>query len=336
MCGTRWENSGAWCLIAISKHLCFDCLHTERIGTVLNDKPSVRMNGDTGKVRMVVAGSVVVITGASSGIGKACALRLDHLGFRVFAGVRRGADGEALLRVASARLTSLLIDVTDTASIAAAAALVADATADRGIAALINNAGIAVAGPLEYLPLADLREQFDVNVIGSIAVTQAFLGLVRRGKGRIITMGSTSGRSVLPYAGAYGASKHALRALTVALRMELRPWGIPVTLIEPSTVATPIWASSVSASEARMRAASPPERERYGHVITVVNRVAAEQTSVGTPVAAVVDAVERAVTARRPRTVYSVGRNARLRVLLELLPDVLRDRIIMRRVLRGG
>lgn len=284
---------------------------------------------------MQTAGSVV-ITGASSGIGKACALRLDQLGFHVFAGVRRESDGEALRCEASDRLIPLVIDVTDTASIAAAVVVVTDATADRGLVALINNAGIAVAGPLEFLPLADLRQQFEVNVIGQIAVTQAFLGLVRRGKGRIISMGSTSGRSVLPFAGAYGASKHALRALNVALRMELRPWGIPVTSIEPSTVATPIWARSVAASEVRERASSPQERERYGRVLRIVNRAAGKQTSVGTPVAAVVDVVVRAVTARRPRTVYSVGRNARLRVVLELLPGSLRDRIIMRRVLRGG
>ena len=226
---------------------------------------------------MRIAGSIV-ITGASSGIGKACALRLDQLGFQVFAGVRREADGEALRREASDRLTPLVIDVTDTASIAAAVVAVTDATADLGIGALINNAGIAVAGPLEFLPLADLRQQFEVNVIGQIAVTQAFLGLVRRGKGRIINMGSTSGRSVLPFAGAYGASKHALRALTVALRMELQPWGIPVTSIEPSTVATPIWARSVAASEERERISSAQERERYGHAQTIVNRAAGEQT----------------------------------------------------------
>jgi NAD(P)-dependent dehydrogenase (short-subunit alcohol dehydrogenase family) len=278
----------------------------------------------------------VVITGASSGIGKASALRLDQLGFRVFAGVRRERDGEALRHEASERLTPLVIDVTDTASIDAAVAVVTNAIGSAGLTALINNAGIAVAGPLEFLPLADLRRQFEVNVVGPVAVTQAFLALVRRGKGRIINIGSTSGRSVLPFAGAYGASKHALRACTVALRMELQPWGIPVTSIEPSTVATPIWARSVIASEERERTSSPWERERYGHALKIVNRVAGEQAHAGTPIATVVDVVVRAVTARRPRTVYTVGRNARLRVMLEMLPDHLRDRIILRRVLRGG
>jgi len=282
-----------------------------------------------------MAGSVV-ITGASSGIGKASALRLDQLGFRVFAGVRRDADGEALRREASDRLTPLLLDVTDTASIAAAAAAVTDAVGDAGLDALINNAGFAVSGPVEFLPLADLRRQFEVNVIGQVAVTQAFLALVRRGKGRVITMGSISGRSVLPFAGAYGASKHALRALNVALRMELQPWGIPVVSIEPSTVATPIWARSVAASEEREHASSPLERERYGRALIVINRAAGEQTRVGTPVAAVAEVVVRAVADRRPRPVYIVGRNARLRVTLEMLPARLRDRIILRRVLHGG
>jgi NAD(P)-dependent dehydrogenase (short-subunit alcohol dehydrogenase family) len=118
--------------------------------------------------------------------------------------------------------------------------------------------------------------------------------------------------------------------------MELRPWGIPVTSIEPSTVATPIWARSVAASEERERTSSPQERERYGQALKIVNQAAGEQAHAGTPIATVVEVVVRAVTARRPRTVYSVGRNARLRVVLELLPDRLRDRIILRRVLGGG
>lgn len=278
----------------------------------------------------------VVITGASSGIGKACVLRLDQLGFRVFAGVRRESDGEALRRACSDQLTTLSIDVTDTASIAAAAAAVMDAVGDTGIAALINNAGIAVAGPLEFLPLAELRQQFEVNVIGQIAVTQAFLPLVRLGHGRIVNMGSIAGRSVVPFAGAYGGSKHALRGLNVALRTELRPSGIPVSIIEPGIIATAIWERSLNASEGRERNASPNERALYGRSQDIAHRVARAQASAGSPVGDVVDAVVHAVTARRPKTHYLLGRNAQLRRILELLPVRLRDRIIVRIIFGRG
>src|SRR5436190_20383212 len=187
----------------------------------------------------------VVITGASTGIGKTCALRLDRLGFQVFAGVRRTEDGETLKRQASQRLTPITIDVTDSGSIAAAASMVATAVGDAGLQGLVNNAGIAVACPLEFLPISLLSQQLEVNVTGQIDVTQVFLPLLRAGNGRIVNMGSISGRMAYPLLGPYCASKFALEALTASLRMELRPWHIPVSIIEPGAIATPIWSKAL-------------------------------------------------------------------------------------------
>ena len=164
----------------------------------------------------------VVITGASTGIGAACALALDKLGYRVFAGVRNPADGEQLQRQAGPRLMPIRLDVTDEASIAAAHHTVSAMMGEQGLAGLINNAGIGVVGPIEALPLAGWRRQFDVNLFGLIAVTQAFLPLIRKGQGRIVNMGSIAGRAAMPFMAPYGASKHALVAVTDALRIVLQ------------------------------------------------------------------------------------------------------------------
>src|SRR5438552_5007347 len=152
----------------------------------------------------------IVITGASTGIGEACALRLDELGYRVFAGVRKPADGEALQKKASDRLSRVILDVTNEESIAAAVRMVGDVP----LAGLVNNAGIVVAGPVEMIPIAMWRKQFEVNVIGQVAVTQAFLPMLRAGRGRIVNMGSVAGRSAIPYSGPYCSSKFALEGLT--------------------------------------------------------------------------------------------------------------------------
>ena len=169
----------------------------------------------------------VVITGASTGIGEASALELGRRGFRVFAGVRREADAQRL-KARSPDIAPLLLDVTDAGQIAAAAEAVGRAVGDAGLAGLVNNAGIVVAGPLEILPLDRLRSQFEVNVVGQIAVTQAFLPLLRKGRGRIVNMSSLNGRIASPYLAPYAASKHALEAVNNAMRVEFRAWGIRV------------------------------------------------------------------------------------------------------------
>ena len=271
----------------------------------------------------------VVITGASTGIGAICAQTLDREGFRVFAGVRRAEDGERLRATTSARLTPIIIDVTDDASIREAEATIAAAVGDAGLAGLINNAGIAVAGPLEFLPIAELRHQLEVNVIGQIAVTQAFLPLIRRGHGRIVNIGSISGKLVSPLLGAYGASKHAMEALTDALRMELQPWGILVSIIEPGATRTPIWEKSLAAGDAIEQQMPPQVQTLYGKAIAATRKGAAGNTTNGTDPAKVAAAVLHALTAAKPKIRYPVGRDARIgSVLARLLPDRTRDRLI--------
>jgi NAD(P)-dependent dehydrogenase (short-subunit alcohol dehydrogenase family) len=279
--------------------------------------------------RQVALTGTIVVTGASSGIGKACALRLDTLGLQVFAGVRRELDGEALRREASGKLTPILLDVTNTTSITAAVDCVTTAIGETGLAGIVNNAGIAVAGPLELLPLSELRKQLEVNVIGQIAVTQAFLPLLRRGKGRVVMIGSLGGRIVTPYTGAYCASKFAMEALTDALRMELRPWHMHVSIIEPGFIATPIWEKSKEAASLLFDSLPDQADNLYGTIIPAVRERYFQAGMHGTPADEVARVIIRALTAARPKTRYIVGRGARLGTsVLVRLPDKLRDALI--------
>jgi NAD(P)-dependent dehydrogenase (short-subunit alcohol dehydrogenase family) len=273
----------------------------------------------------------VVITGASTGIGAACALHLDRLGWRVFAGVRKSGDGETLRQQASARLTPLLFDVTDPAAIAAAAAAVTAAVGETGLVGLVNNAGVAYGGPLEFLPIADLRRQFEVNVIGQIAVTQAFLPLLRRGPGRVVNMGSISGRVAMPFVGPYAASKFAMEALTDSLRVELRPWHIHVAIIEPGPIITPIWQKSLAAADELTQALPPTAHQLYGAAIAKARERLIAASQAGIPPEAVAQVVAHALTAKRPKTRYPIGRGVRLAILFaKFIPDRLRDWLITR------
>jgi NAD(P)-dependent dehydrogenase (short-subunit alcohol dehydrogenase family) len=274
-------------------------------------------------------GGGVVVTGASTGIGAACALHLDRLGFQVFAAVRKPADGEALRARSSARLAPLLMDVTAPDSIARAASEVERAVDPAGLRGLVNNAGIVVAGPLELLPLEALRRQLEVNVVGQVAVTQAFLPLLRRGRGRIVNMGSISGRMATPFMGAYSASKFALEALTDALRVELAPWGIQVIIVEPGAIRTPLWQRGGAAAEELERRMPAERRALYEAAAAAVRKAAARAERRAMPPEAVARAVAQALTARKPRTRYLVGRDARTQArLARWLPDRLRDRLI--------
>ncbi len=273
----------------------------------------------------------VVITGASTGIGRACALRLDRMGWHVFAGVRKPSDGEALRAKASERLTPVEIDVTDEASIARAAEQAVEATGDEGLGGLVNNAGISVAGPLEFLPLDELRRQLEVNVTGQVAVTQAFMPLIRQGNGRVVFMGSISGRLATPFLGPYAASKFALEAIADALRMELRPWGIQVSIVEPGSIATPIWDKGQAAADELEQRISPRARELYDPAIAAVRQAARDAAARGVPPGRVAKAVAHALTARRPKTRYLIGNDARVQLALaSLLPDRARDPIVSR------
>jgi NAD(P)-dependent dehydrogenase (short-subunit alcohol dehydrogenase family) len=271
----------------------------------------------------------VVVTGASSGIGEGCGLRLDGLGFQVFAGVRREQDSDALRRKASERLAPVMLDVTDPLSAQSASDSVAAATGGVGLAGLVNNAGTAVAAPIEFLPLGELRRQLEVNVVGQIAVTQAFLPLLRQGSGRIVNIGSVSGRIASPLLGAYTASKFAMEGLTDTLRRELSPWGVAVSIVEPGRIATPIWEKSLKVADELLDALPRRALELYGPAIEEVRRGALEAARWGAPPEKVARAVEHALTAKRPRTRYPVGPDARVGALLvRLLPDPLLDRIL--------
>jgi NAD(P)-dependent dehydrogenase (short-subunit alcohol dehydrogenase family) len=270
----------------------------------------------------LAARGAVVITGTSSGIGRACALRLDGAGFDVFACVRKPDDGKRLRDHASERLRPLIVDVTDEESIAAAAGTVRRAVGDSGVAGLVNNAGMTVAGPLEFLPLDELRQQLEVNLIGQVAATQAFLPLIRKARGRIVNVSSVGGRVAHGFLGPYHASKFAIEAVTDSLRKELRPWGIHVIAIEPGSIATPIWEKGED-SAAEMLDRMPPEgRELYGEAIPKVAETARKTGERAIPADRVAKVVERALTGRRPRTRYLVGIDARAQVALDgLLPD---------------
>jgi NAD(P)-dependent dehydrogenase (short-subunit alcohol dehydrogenase family) len=276
----------------------------------------------------------VVVTGASTGIGKACALRLDREGWRVFATVRKASDAATLRAEGSAHLTPLLMDVTDAASIAAMATLVREAVGDAGLQGLVNNAGMATGGLLEVVDLNELRRVMEVNVVGQLAVTQPLIPLLRRGRGRVVMMSSISGRSALPLVGLYSASKHALEAITDALRLELHPWDIHVVSIQPGTIATPIWEKTLAFAEGVMPSYPEATKRLYGPLIdAMLHRLRHVK---GASVDSVADAVAHALTAARPRTRYVVGRDARLGIWLTRLPDRWRDRLILQALPRYG
>lgn len=276
----------------------------------------------------------VVITGASTGIGKACALWMDQLGWQVFAGVRKEADAETLRQEGSDRLQPIFIDVTDQASIDAAAAEIRQAVGAVGLHGLVNNAGVAFGGVLEFMPVDHLRSQLEINVIGQLAVTQPMIPLLRQVRGRIVNMGSIAGRSATPILGPYAASKHALEALTDALRLELWPWGIHVAVIEPGEINTPIWKKSLAEAQKWIAEYPAEMRALYGPLIDGALQEVAKAGGISPD--AVAKAVAHALTAEKPRVRYVVGRDAQIRLWIERLPDSLRDRIIASRMPKYG
>ncbi len=275
----------------------------------------------------------VFITGASSGIGMACALHLAKLGFHVFGGVRKQQDGELLMQRSAGRIAPLLMDVTNETSIAAAVDNIVKAAGHKGLYGLVNNAGIVVGGPLEFLPLSEIRKQFEVNVLGQIAVTQAVLPLLRSSRGRIVNMGSISGRIASPFIGPYSASKFALEAITDALRVELLPWGISVSIIEPGNVATPIWEKSLAAAETIAQNFPGQATDLYGSSLKEITSVVEKAAASGIDPDIVARAVAHALTARTPKTRYLVGREIRLQILLnKILPNRLYDQLVIKYV----
>lgn len=207
----------------------------------------------------------------------------------------------------------------------------ADAAGNVGLSALVNNAGIAVGGPLEFIDIGDFERQLAVNVTGVLRATQAFMPLIRQARGRIVNISSIGGRVAVPMIGPYNASKFAVEGLSDALRRELRPWGIHVALIEPGAVATPIWAKSIAEADAAVSAAPPELNERYGEVVAAIRRQSEKNATDGVPPQEVAEAVAHALTADKPKTRYLVGRDAKMRApMAKVMPDRLMDAAIGR------
>ena len=274
----------------------------------------------------------VLVTGASTGIGRATVIHMDRLGWDVYAGVRKEADGEALRKESSPRLTPIIIDVADGASIEATEKLVAEATGSAGLGGLVNNAGITVQGPLEYLALDEMRKQLEVNVVGQLAVTQAFLPLIRKGHGRIVFMSSIAGRArSLPLVAPYSASKRALEAIGESLQDELSPWDIKISLVEPGSIATEIWDKGDATFDEILDALPPEGKDRYLTAANNGRKLAKATGNRGIPPERVAEKVAHALTSSRPRFRYLVGNDAKARALIEpLVPSKVRSKATKR------
>ena len=270
----------------------------------------------------------VLVTGASTGIGEACALRLDRLGHRVYAGVRSEEHASGLRQRGSDRIVPVFLDVTDQAQIDAAAKQIGGGGRLDGV---VNNAGIGRGGPLEYLPLEVWREQLEVNVLGQVAVTKAVLPFIRAAGGRIVFIGSIGGRVATMLMGPYNASKFAIEAIGESLRSELHPWGIGVSVVEPGAIKTPIWDKARQQADRLERALPEEARTRYVRHIAAIRKAIEMQDRQGVSPDKVAAAVERALFSPRPKTRYLVGTDARVQALLvRWLPDRPRESIIRR------
>lgn len=266
----------------------------------------------------------VLVTGAGRGIGRTIAEQLAAHGWDVIAGVRSETDGAALTAVDPQRISAIILDVSDDGQIAAL-----DGTLSTRLDAVVNNAGVVMAGPMETLTSEQWRRQLDVNVVGQLAVTRAVLPRLRASQGRVLFISSVNGRLSTPLIGAYAASKFALEAAADALRMELSPWRIPVVLIEPAQTDTDMWRTAGTMVDEVEAALTPAERELYGrHIAGMRKSVPISQRMAVAP-EKVSDVVRAALTAKRPRARYIVGAAPRLQVaLMTNLPARVRDRVL--------
>jgi NAD(P)-dependent dehydrogenase (short-subunit alcohol dehydrogenase family) len=276
-----------------------------------------------------MASGTVLVTGASTGIGEATVLHLKTLGFDAVGAVRKDEDAE---RLEARGIRTVRIDVTDAGQIAAAR----DELGDLALAGLVNNAGIAVASPLEFLPVDRLRQQLEINLIGQMAVTQAFLPALRRAGGRIVMVSSIGGRVALPLVSAYNTSKFGLEGMSDSLRRELMSQGVDVIVIEPGGVKTPIWNKAEVLADDMLEDVPPDAERLYGRLIAAVRKGTQRiATETGSEPIAVAEAIGEALTANRPRTRYLVGSDAKMRARMSrVLPDRVMDRMIAR-ALRG-
>jgi len=283
---------------------------------------------------MTVTTRAILVTGASSGIGRDAALALLAEGFRVFAGVR-DEGAAARLRAAApegaaARLETVMLDVTDAAQVRALAHRLEHELGADGLWGLFNNAGISVNGPVEHLGLDGLRRQLEVNVVGQVAVTQAMIPLLRRARGRVVTTGSVAGFIALPGLAPYAMSKHAMEAFSDSLRRELKPWGIGVSLLEPGAIATDIWQKGQRDADEVERGWPPQVIEHYAPLIAALRKAAAVSERRASPTGVVTRAVVHAFTAARPRTRYRMGRDSLVQKVISRLPDRWADAVLLK------
>jgi NAD(P)-dependent dehydrogenase (short-subunit alcohol dehydrogenase family) len=265
-----------------------------------------------------------LVTGASSGIGRATALRLAAAGQHVYAGVRHQADGDQLARAgADGEVTPVLLDVTKASQIAEAATVIGGHA--TGLDGLVNNAGYGLACPTELVPLDAFRRQLEVNVTGQLAVTQAMLPLLRRAAGRIVIVSTIGVRFNPPFAGPLDAAKAALTALADSLRQELAPWGIRVVLVEPASINSGAADKVSRDAAAAMAAVSPGGQALYQATFAAMLEVMSRREANGSPPGVAAAAIVRALTASRPRTVYLTGKDSRRLALLSMLPTPILD-----------
>lgn len=286
---------------------------------------------------MSPAARTALVTGASSGIGRATAEHLDSLGWRVLAGVRSDAAMEEIAAGGSDRLTPLRLDVTDAAAIEAAVAEVSAEVEGRGLAGLVNNAGVGIGGPVELVPVDGLRRVLEVNLVGPVEIIKAFLPLLRRAHGRIVNVTSIGGRVATAFFGPYNASKFGLEAIGDSLRQELRPWGVDVIAVEPGSTESQIWDSGIAITEDLLGEAPEERTKLYEQQIEAMRGAAVAMEKRARPPETVAKVIGKALTARRPRTRYVVGPDARGQLLLSrLLPDRAFDRVVLRFIGSGS
>jgi NAD(P)-dependent dehydrogenase (short-subunit alcohol dehydrogenase family) len=285
-------------------------------------------------------GRSVMVTGCSSGIGRLSAIELAKQGWNVIAGVRRQEDCQSLLNEQPANLTPVLVDIASQESVLAACEIVDDLTKDHGLDALVNNAGILIPGPLELITQQQLQQQFEVNVFGTHRITQRLLPQLRRAatKGhpsRLVLISSISGRITPPFFGAYAASKHALEAMAEAWRLELSPWNIAVSVVQPDSVATPIWDKACSNIDPTHNGGNAESQELYASVIRNTRRQSLTYKRVGLTTEVVVRSILHSLNDRRPKPYYRVGWRTRAALMAHcILPTSWMDFVLRKSV--GG
>jgi len=278
---------------------------------------------------MMSAKRMAVVTGASSGIGLATAQELARRGFHVLAGVRTRQDAD---RLAGDNVEPVIVDITDEEQVAALADRVAHDPQGRRLGAVVNNAGVALNAPVEATPLAEWRRHFEVNFFGHVAVVQALLpALIAAGDGRLVNISSIGGRVAFPTYGAYAASKFALEGFSDVLRREVGRLGVKVIVIEPGTIATPMWGKGIAIMDKLAATMTADQHARYDDLIAAMHKQAQAQEGSGIQPLRAATVIADAIQARKPRARYLVGRDAKLLAAMSgLLSDRAVDRLVAR------